>query len=112
LWWRQIAPGASFTPKHLFLFCSKADAPAASSAARGNRTSRWFGMTDAGEEFHRHAVLMLREAEQAETAIRHRLRANRDCALHGGCGHHAVRDARNRGGLSRQLPKVNVVAHE
>jgi len=35
-----------------------------------NRTSRRFGMTDAGEEFYRHAVLMLREAELAETAIR------------------------------------------
>ena len=33
-----------------------------------NRTSRRFGMTDAGEEFYRHAVLMLREAELAETA--------------------------------------------
>jgi DNA-binding transcriptional LysR family regulator len=39
-----------------------------------NRTSRRFGMTDAGQEFYRHAVAMLREAEQAETAIRHRLR--------------------------------------
>src|SRR5690349_12255536 len=38
-----------------------------------NRTSRRFGMTDAGEEFYRHAVMMLREAEMAETAIRHRL---------------------------------------
>ena len=38
-----------------------------------NRTSRRFGMTDAGEEFYRHAVAMLREAELAETAIRHRL---------------------------------------
>lgn len=38
-----------------------------------NRTSRRFGMTNAGEEFYRHAVSMLREAEQAETAIRHRL---------------------------------------
>jgi DNA-binding transcriptional LysR family regulator len=38
-----------------------------------NRTSRRFGMTDAGEEFYRHAVTMLREAELAETAIRHRL---------------------------------------
>jgi len=33
-----------------------------------NRTSRKFGMTDAGEEFHRHTVAMLREAELAETA--------------------------------------------
>ena len=29
-----------------------------------NRTSRRFGMTDAGEEFYRHAVLMLREARK------------------------------------------------
>lgn len=38
-----------------------------------NRTSRKFGMTDAGEDFYHHAVAMLREAELAETAIRHRL---------------------------------------
>lgn len=38
-----------------------------------NRTSRRFGMTDAGEDFYRHAVAMLREAELAETVIRHRL---------------------------------------
>src|SRR5258706_4855929 len=38
-----------------------------------NRTSRRFAMTDAGEEFYRHAVVMLREAELAETTIRHRL---------------------------------------
>ncbi|EYF07269.1 LysR family transcriptional regulator [Chondromyces apiculatus] len=38
-----------------------------------NRTSRRFGMTDAGEDFYRHAVVMLREAELAETTIRNRL---------------------------------------
>jgi DNA-binding transcriptional LysR family regulator len=38
-----------------------------------NRTSRRFGMTDAGAEFYRHATAMLREAELAEAAIRHRL---------------------------------------
>jgi len=38
-----------------------------------NRTSRQFAMTDAGAEFYRHAVGMLHQAEQAETAIRHRL---------------------------------------
>jgi len=38
-----------------------------------NRTSRRFGMTDTGQEFYRHAAAMLREAEEAETAIRHRL---------------------------------------
>jgi DNA-binding transcriptional LysR family regulator len=38
-----------------------------------NRTSRRFGMTDAGGEFYRHSVAMLQEAERAETAMRHRL---------------------------------------
>src|ERR1700722_10296674 len=38
-----------------------------------NRTSRQFAMADAGEEFYRHAVLMLQDAELAEGAIRHRL---------------------------------------
>ncbi|MDH7794898.1 MULTISPECIES: LysR substrate-binding domain-containing protein [unclassified Beijerinckia] len=38
-----------------------------------NRTSRRFGMTEAGDEFYRHAVAMLQQAEHAETAIRHRL---------------------------------------
>lgn len=38
-----------------------------------NRTSRRFAMTDAGEEFYRHAVVMLQDAELAESAIRHRL---------------------------------------
>jgi DNA-binding transcriptional LysR family regulator len=38
-----------------------------------NRTSRRFGMTDAGSEFYRHATDMLQQAEQAEASIRHRL---------------------------------------
>src|SRR6202453_1239577 len=38
-----------------------------------NRTSRRFGMTDAGGDFYRHAAEMLRRAEQAEASIRHRL---------------------------------------
>ena len=38
-----------------------------------NRTSRRFGMTDAGEEFYRHAVAMLQQAEQAENVMRLRL---------------------------------------
>ncbi len=38
-----------------------------------NRTSRRFGMTDAGEDFYRHAVTMLRAAEQAEATIKARL---------------------------------------
>src|SRR5260370_20912737 len=39
-----------------------------------NRTSRRFGMTEAGSEFYHHAVATLREAEQAEHAMRRRLR--------------------------------------
>jgi DNA-binding transcriptional LysR family regulator len=77
-----------------------------------NRTSRQFGMTDAGEEFYRHAVLMLREAELAETAIRHRLNeptgtvrctaavATMQFAMRGLVADFLVR-----------YPKVNVVAH-
>ena len=38
-----------------------------------NRTSRRFGMTEAGSEFYRYAVVVLQEAERAETAMRHRL---------------------------------------
>jgi len=38
-----------------------------------NRTSRQFGMTNAGEEFYHHAVGMLQQAEQAETVIKQRL---------------------------------------
>jgi DNA-binding transcriptional LysR family regulator len=38
-----------------------------------NRTSRKFGMTDAGEDFYQHATAMLREAESAENILRHRL---------------------------------------
>ncbi|MFB9222622.1 LysR substrate-binding domain-containing protein [Paracoccus cavernae] len=38
-----------------------------------NRTSRSFGLTDAGTEFFQHATSMLQQAEQAEISIRHRL---------------------------------------
>jgi DNA-binding transcriptional LysR family regulator len=34
-----------------------------------NRTSRRFAITDAGEEFYRHAVVMLREAELADNPM-------------------------------------------
>ena len=77
-----------------------------------NRTSRRFGMTDAGGEFYRHAVMMLREAELAETVIRHRLNeptgtvrctaavATMQFALRGLVTDFLVR-----------YPEVNVVAH-
>lgn len=38
-----------------------------------NRTSRCFGVTDAGEEFYHHALSMVRQAELAEISIRNRL---------------------------------------
>lgn len=38
-----------------------------------SRTSRRFGMTEAGSEFYRHAVSTLREAELAEMSVRVRL---------------------------------------
>jgi DNA-binding transcriptional LysR family regulator len=77
-----------------------------------NRTSRRFGMTDAGGEFYRHAVTTLREAELAEAAIRHRLSeptgtvrctaavATMQFAMRGLVADFLVRH-----------PKVNVVAH-
>src|SRR6201989_1772760 len=38
-----------------------------------NRTSRHFGPTQTGEEFYRHALLMVRAAEDAETRARQRV---------------------------------------
>jgi DNA-binding transcriptional LysR family regulator len=57
-------------------------------------------MTDAGEEFYRYAVLMLREAELAETAIRHRLNESKGTVR---CTAYAVRNARYRARLSPPL---------
>ena len=77
-----------------------------------NRTSRNFGMTDAGEDFYRHAVSMLREAELAENALRHRLSepkgtirctsgvATMQCAMTGIVSDFLIRH-----------PKVNIVVH-
>src|ERR1700752_272742 len=77
-----------------------------------NRTSRRFGMTDAGEEFYRHAVMMLREAELAETAIRHRL--NEPAGTVRPTASVATMQFAMRGLVSDFLvrhPKVNVVPH-
>jgi DNA-binding transcriptional LysR family regulator len=77
-----------------------------------NRTSRNFGMTDAGEDFYRHAVSVLREAELAENALRHRLSepsgtirctggvATMQCAMTGLISDFLIRH-----------PKVNIVVH-
>ena len=77
-----------------------------------NRTSRRFAMTDAGQEFYRHAVAMLREAEQAETAIRHRLSEPTGtvrCTAAVATMQFAMRDI--VADFLVRYPKVNVVAH-
>ncbi|HEY4252562.1 MAG TPA: LysR substrate-binding domain-containing protein [Roseomonas sp.] len=77
-----------------------------------NRTSRRFGMTDAGEDFYRHAVAMLREAELAETAIRHRLTEPTGtvrCTAGVATMQFAMADI--IADFLVQYPKVNVVAH-
>jgi len=77
-----------------------------------NRTSRRFAMTDAGEEFYRHAVVMLREAELAETAIRHRLSepiGTVRCTVAVATMQFAMRDI--VADFLVRYPKINVVAH-
>jgi DNA-binding transcriptional LysR family regulator len=77
-----------------------------------NRTSRRFAMTDAGEEFYRHAVAMLREAELAEAAIRHRLSKPTGtvrCTAAVATMQFAMRDI--VADFLVRYPKVNVVAH-
>jgi DNA-binding transcriptional LysR family regulator len=77
-----------------------------------NRTSRKFGMTNAGEEFYRHAVAVLREAELAENAVRHRLsEPSGTIRCTGGM---ATMQFAMTGIISDFLmryPKVNVVVH-
>jgi DNA-binding transcriptional LysR family regulator len=77
-----------------------------------NRTSRRFAMTDAGEEFYRHAVTMLHDAELAESAIRHRLTEPTGtvrCTAAMATMQFAMRDA--VADFLLRYPKVSVVAH-
>src|SRR5215471_209644 len=77
-----------------------------------NRTSRRFGMTDAGGEFYQHAVMMLREAELAETTIRHRLSEPAGivrCTAGVATIQFAMRDI--VADFLDRHPKVDVVAH-
>jgi DNA-binding transcriptional LysR family regulator len=77
-----------------------------------NRTSRKFGVTDAGEEFYRHAVAMLREAELAETAIRHRLsEPSGTLRCTGGVATMQFAMSDMIADFLHQYPKVNIVAH-
>src|SRR5580704_7778999 len=77
-----------------------------------NRSSRRFAMTDAGEEFYRHAVVMLRDAELAEDAIRHRLTEPTGtvrCTAAMATMQFAISDILTD--FLVRYPKVNVVAH-
>lgn len=77
-----------------------------------NRTSRRFGLTDAGDDFYRHAVLMLREAELAETTIRQRLTEPTGtirCTAGTATMQFAMADI--VADFLVKYPKVNVVAH-
>ena len=77
-----------------------------------NRTSRRFAMTDAGEEFYRHAVVMLRDARLAESAIRRRLTEPTGtvrCTAGMATMQFAIRDI--LADFLVRYPKVNVVAH-
>jgi DNA-binding transcriptional LysR family regulator len=77
-----------------------------------NRTSRRFGMTEAGEEFYQHAVATLRQAELAEMSVRQRLSepvGTIRCTAGVATMHFAM-----AGMIADFLclhPKVNVVAH-
>jgi DNA-binding transcriptional LysR family regulator len=77
-----------------------------------HRTSRHIGMTEAGEEFHRHAVAMLREAEMAETLMRQRLSEPSGtvrCTAGVATMQFALADP--IAGFLLQFPKVNITAH-
>lgn len=77
-----------------------------------SRTSRRFGMTEAGEEFYRHAVATLREAELAEMSVRHRLSepvGTIRCTAGIATMHFAMSGM--IADFMRLYPKVNVIAH-
>jgi DNA-binding transcriptional LysR family regulator len=77
-----------------------------------NRTSRRFAMTDAGQEFYRHAVAMLHDADLAESAIRHRVTEPTGtvrCTAAMATMQFAMCDI--VADFLLRYPKVNVVAH-
>jgi len=77
-----------------------------------NRTSRRFGMTEAGSEFYRHSVAMLSEAERAETAVRQRLNEPTGtvrCTASIATMQFAISEVVSS--FLVRYPKVNVVAH-
>ncbi|WP_267221405.1 LysR substrate-binding domain-containing protein [Dyella silvae] len=77
-----------------------------------NRTSRRFGMTEAGKEFYQHAVGMLQQAEQAESVIRQRL-LEPSGTVRFTTGVITAQFAMRKmvGDFIAKYPKVNVVQH-
>jgi DNA-binding transcriptional LysR family regulator len=77
-----------------------------------NRTSRKFGMTDAGADFYHHAVAMLREADLAESTIRHRL-TEPTGTIRCTAGNATMQFAMSEiiADFLAQYPKVNIVSH-
>ena len=77
-----------------------------------NRTSRRFGMTEAGSEFYRHSVAMLREADRAETSVRRRVHEPTGtvrCTASLATMQFAISEVLSS--FLVQYPKVNVVAN-
>ncbi len=77
-----------------------------------NRTSRSFGMTDAGLDFYRHAVATLREAKLAEHAVRCRLsEPTGTIRCTGGVATMQLAMTGIINDFLVQYPKVNLVVH-
>jgi DNA-binding transcriptional LysR family regulator len=77
-----------------------------------NRTSRHFGPTQAGEEFYRHALVMVRAAEEAESHVRQQVTelagvVRFTAAI--GTAQFALRDIVMQ--FVREYPRIDLVEH-
>lgn len=77
-----------------------------------NRSSRHVGMTDAGQDFYRHAVAVLREADLAEAVVRQRL-AEPNGVVRCTAGIATMQFALSSiiADFLLKVPKVHVIAH-
>lgn len=76
------------------------------------RSSRHVGMTEAGRDFYRHAVSVLREADMAQTVVRQRLAEPSGivrCTAGVATMHFGLSDI--IAGFLAKHPKVNIIAH-
>lgn len=77
-----------------------------------NRSSRHVGMTEAGRDFYRHAVAVLREADMAQTSVRRRVAEPSGvvrCTAATATMHFGL--AGIISGFLANYPKVSIVAH-